>query len=170
MGRLDWKRGRFDTDFETNEINQSLRGHQRSQVGDSVDYYRFEREFSEMHNVYDEGHGAGRVFRPPVSLPVLHATHDEGVRDDEDTGFYWNDNIYITASYEQVRRTGLTFMDIQHQGYLKDRLEYDGLIFKVTAVRVVGQINRRDTVVSIEGTQVRDDELVNDPQFKAWSA
>lgn len=165
MGRLDWKRGRFDTDFETNEINNALRGHQASQIGDTVQYWRFDRVNSEINDVYDEGFGAGRVYRPPVELPCLHVTHDEGGGEANNTGFYWNDNIYISCSYEQFTRTGLTEADVHHQGYLRDRILYDGLVFRVTDMHVVGQIQQRDLIVSIEGTQVKPDEMANDPQF-----
>lgn len=169
MGRLDWKRGRFDTDFETEEIHRGLRGHQSAQVGDEVAYYRFNREGSGMDDLYDEGEGLGRVFRPPVDLPVLHVTHDEGDNQDTDTGFYFNDNIYISASYDQVYRTGLSLADIEHHRYLKDRVVYDGRVFRVTQIHILGQIQGRDVIVSIEGTQVKPDEMVSDPQFSNFT-
>jgi len=170
MGRLDWKRGRFDSDFETAEIHRGLRGHQASQVGDQVDYYRFDFANSQMDDLYDEGAGLGKVYHPPVVLPCLHVTHDEGDNQDTDTGFYFNDNLYITAAFDQVYRTGLTLMDIEHQRFLKDRLVYDGRVFRVTQIHILGQIQTRDIVVSIEATQVKPDEMVNDPQFGAYTA
>ena len=169
MGRLDWKRGRFDSDFETGEIHRGLRGHQSAQIGDEVQYYRLDFEHSQMDDLYDEGTGYGRVYHPPVDLPCLHVTHDEGENQDTDTGFYFNDNLYITASFDQVYRTGLTLMDIEHQRFLKDRILYDGRVFRVTQIHILGQIQTRDIVVSIEGTQVKPDEMVNDPQFAAYS-
>jgi len=36
-------------------------------------------------------------------------------------------------------------------------------------INVLGQIQRRDLIVSIEATQVRGDELVNDAQFAKYS-
>lgn len=165
MGRLDWKRGRFNSDFETQEIHHGLRGYQNSQAGDHVLYWRFDFENSEIDDIYDEGFGEGKVYRPPVDLQVLHATHDEGGNQNTDMGFYFNDNLYVSASYDQLYRTGLTFQDVDHQTYLKDRVLYDGRVFRVTQMSILGQIRNRDTIVSIEGTQVKPDELVNDPQF-----
>lgn len=162
MSRLDWKRGRFDTDFETNEIHYSLRGHQRSQIGDSIEYLRFERALSESHDIYDEGFGEGKVYRPAVTVPCLHVTHDEGSQEARDTGFYFNDNIYVNCSFDQFTRTGLTEADVRHDRFLKDRFVYDNRVFRVTAINILGQIQKRDTIVSIEGTQVKTDEMVND--------
>lgn len=169
MSRLDWKRGRFDSDFETNEMNQGLRGFQSAQAGDAIDYYRFDRVASQIDDVYDEGDGAGRVYHPSVVVPVLRAVHDEGENANTDTGFYFNDNIYVTASFNQVFRTGLTFEDIRHEDYLKDRLVYDNKVFRVTQIHVMGQIQRRDVIISIEGTQVKADELVTDTQFAEFA-
>lgn len=165
MGRLDWKRGRFNQDFEVGEIALGLRGYQSSQIEAEILYFRFDADASVMDDIYDEGDGVGRVYRPGVVLPVLHAAHDEGENQDTDTGFYFNDNIYITASFDQMFRSGLTFMDIQHETYLKDRLLYDQKVFRVTQIHVLGQIEQRDNIVSIEATQVKDDELINDTQF-----
>ena len=165
MGRLDWKRGRFSSDFETNQINEGMRGYQSAQTYDEVQYYRFSHRLSEMGDVYDEGVGVGKVYRPPVTVPVLHAIHDEGANEDLDTGFYFNDDLHITASFDQLFRTGLVFQDIRTNKYLKDRIVYDTRVFKVTNIEILGQVRERDVIVSIQATQVKPDELVNDPQF-----
>ena len=170
MSRLDWKRGRFDSDkYETQEIHRGIRGFQSAQVYDEIQYYRFLRTASESHDIYDEAAGEGRVYRPPVTVPCLHVTHDEGESQAGDTGFYVNDNVYVTASFDQLYRTGLTFQDVQHESYLKDRFTYDNKVFRITHIHVLGQVARgRDIVLSIEGTQIKPSELVNDQQFAAY--
>jgi hypothetical protein len=160
----------FNTDFEITESWHALRGHQSSQLLDSVEYWRFDRSVSGSDDVYDEGTiGAGRLFRPPLNLPAIHVTHDEGGRVTSDSGFYWNDNIYATFSYAQFDRAGLYKPDDHHEWYLKDRIVYDGLVFKVVDIHILGQIDERDVVVSLEGTQVKPDEMVNDPQFAEYA-
>lgn len=167
MGRLDWKRGRFNTDtWETKEINGALRGYQSTQVYDEVEYYRFSHRLSEMGDIYDEGVGVGKVFRLPVTVPVLHVNHEEGVNENTDEGFYFNDDLYVTASFDQLYRTGLVFQDIHTQKYLKDRIVYDTRVFRVTNMSILGQVRERDVIVAIRATQVKPDELVNDPQFQ----
>jgi hypothetical protein len=147
MGRLDFGSGRFDADFETREIAETLRGWQ-SEFGDRVLYYRYWG----------------------YEIEVLHVTHVEGGNEDRTQyGQYYNDNIYLTASFEQLKRLGMTELDLQHQTYLNDRLVYDFRVFRVTRLQVMGQIQRRDVIVSIEGTQVKPDEMANDVQFEAFA-
>lgn len=166
MSRLDAKRGRFHNDFETDEINRGLAGWQAVN-GDTVDYYRFDSENSVVDDVYDEGDGVGKSYVEIDSVPVLHVIHTEGSQEDTENGFYYNDDLHVTASFDLLDRVGLKSMDIDHQTYLKDRMVYDGRVWRITAVSVLGQIQRRDVIVSIEATQVRHDELVNDAQF-SW--
>lgn len=169
MGRLDWKKGRFDQRYEVAQIEGALRGYQGSQIEDSVDYWRFDRANSQMDDVYNEGYGTGLVFHPSVNVPALHVTHNEGGRTGQLEGFYFNDDLYVTTSYDMFTRTGLTNADVQHQKYLKDRIIYDGIVFRVNSIQILGQVDRRDVIVSIEGTQVKPDELSNDPQFAAYA-
>lgn len=169
MGRLDYKRGRFGTDFETNEIHSGLRGWQAATIGDEVDWYVFQSALSGVNDIYDEGDGVGKVYDGPHKIPVLHATHLEGGQDPGTDGFYFNDDLHITASFDQLSRSGLRNMDQSHQSYLKDRIVYDGKVFAIQKIEVLGQIQQRDIIVGIDATQVKPDELVNDPQFAAWA-
>lgn len=169
MGRLDWKQGRFDNKYEVAGIENALRGFQGSQIEDSVDYFRFDRTNSQMDDVYNEGYGTGLVFHPSVNIPALHVTHNEGGRTSQEEGFYWNDDLYVTTSYDIFTRTGLTNADVHHERYLKDRILYDNLIFRVNSIQILGQVDRRDVIVSIEATQVKPDEMSNDPQFAAYA-
>lgn len=171
MGRLDWKRGRFNTDFEVGQIEGAIRGYQGSQIQDSVEYFRFHRADSQSGDVYDEGYGVGLVFHPSVNLPALHVTHTEGGQQsgEDNSGFYFGDTIYVTTSFQIFNRTGLTQADVHHERYLKDRVLYDGLIFRVETINILGQVNEQDTVVSFEGTQIKPDEMSNDPQFAEYA-
>ncbi|WP_020142226.1 hypothetical protein [Terracoccus sp. 273MFTsu3.1] len=167
--RLDFRRGRFSIDFETNQINGALRGWQTVN-GDFVDYYRFSREDSQMDDVYDEGTGGGKVYVGPIDLPCLHVLHTQGGREQQDGGLYYNDGLHVTLSVDSLDKVGLTRTDVESQRYLLDRLVYDGKVFKVIKVDVLGQIQRRDLVFTIDADQVRPDELVGDKQFERFSA
>lgn len=167
--RLGRKQGRFTSDFEVNEIHAGLRGHQQA-FGDDVEYYRFLRESSAMHDIYDEGTGAGRVYNGPINAPALRVVRLEGSVANVDTGLYWNDEVHATFGFDILEKIGLTEMQVEHHDYLRDRLVYDDKVFRVTNVQILGQLQKRDIVVSIDATQVKPDELVNDPQFKRWSA
>lgn len=168
MGRLDYGSGRFSADYETNDISESLQGW-ASEFGDHVLYYRFWGEESRVHDIWDEAVAGGRVWHPPDEIEVLHVTHVEGGNEDREQGQYYNDSIYLTASFDQLRRLGMTEMDLQHQAYLRDRIVYDFRVFRVTRIQVMGQIQKRDVVVSIEGTQVKPDEMLNDRGFEQFA-
>jgi len=168
VARLDWKQGRFSETHEINEIADALRGTQ-SAWGDQVEWYHFLRDASRMDDIYDEGAHVGRVYDGPTPIPVLHVAHTEGMSDDTPQGFYVNDALQITASYEQLTRAGMTWLDRETPAYLKDRLVYDGRVFRVTAINIVGQVRQRDVIVGIEATQCKPDELVGDYQFAQWA-
>jgi hypothetical protein len=168
MARLDRKEGRFDVQYEYGQIDAALAGYQ-SVYGQELAWYRFSHELSQTHDIYDEGAGVGRVFHPPVTVPVLAAVREEGQASQETGGLYWTDAIHLTASFAQITKTGLTRMDVKHGTYLRDRIAYDGRIFRVTRISVLGQIISRDIVVGIDAVQLKASDLTDDAQFEAWA-
>src|SRR5262249_5290952 len=118
---------------------------------------------------YGESVG-GRLYLPPVRVPCLHVTHMEGANDNANYGFYTNDDLDAIIAFDLFIQMGMTYADINNQGYLKDRVVYDRKVFRVTQLAIRGQIQQRDTIVGLTATQCKDDELVDDPQFKQWSA
>lgn len=169
MGRIGWKGGRFSVDFETSEIYRGLRDWHRW-TGDNIYYYRFAYDQSTKDPTYGEATGPlGRVYFGPNLVPALHVIHIEGDNDNTEEGFYYNDRAHVTMSFDQVKRMGLSKMDLNTQNYLKDRFVYDDKVFRVTSVQILGQIQQRDIIVSVDATQVKPDELVNDVQFAQYS-
>lgn len=168
MSRVGWKGGRFSVDFETSEIYKGLRDWQRW-TGDNVYYFRFAYDQSSVDPVYGEADSPmGRVYFGPNLIPALHVIHIEGDNDNTEDGFYYNDRAHITLSFDQLKRTGLDRMDLNTQNYLKDRFIYDTKVFRVTSVQILGQIQQKDIIVSIDATQVKPDEMVNDFQFAQY--
>lgn len=170
MSRLDWNGGRFHVDYETNEIYKGLRGWQR-EVGDYVSYYRFAYDQSYVDPTYGEATGPnGRTYFGPINTPALHVLHTESGISEMPEGFETSlDRIHVTASFDMVRRIGLTKMDIQTESYLKDRLVYDNMAFRIQNIQILGQIQRRDIIVTIDGVQLKPEDMVNDIQFAAFT-
>lgn len=168
MSRLDWKSGRFDEDFEITRMQKGLEGYQ-SNYGTSVYYYRFDSTSSEEDPIYDESSGEGKVYKNPIPLPVLSAYHGEGAVQQLPQGQYDVDTAHLRTSYDQIRRAGLTSMDLATQNYKSDRFVYDNMVFRVTQITIIGQVRGRDVIAAIEGVQVKPDELVNDRQFDKWA-
>lgn len=170
MGRIGWKGGRFNVDYETSEIYRGLRDWQRW-TGDKVNYFRFYYDQSSVDPVYGEASSPlGKIFFGPNLVPALHVIHVEGDNQNTDKGFYYNDELHVTISFDQVNRLGIRAdsLTTQTQSYLKDRVEYRGKIYRVTNIQILGQIQRKPIIVTIDCTQLQPDEMVNDIQFAQY--
>lgn len=168
MSRLDWKRGRWSAEVETQKIGDALRGYQPA-FGDQITYWRFDYAHSQTHNIYDEATGAGRVFKGPLDIPVLHVIHAFGGDELAETGFYTNDQIQVACAFRQISRTGITHADLRNGAYLRDRFAYNGKLFRVLQMEIEGQIVRTDISVTIHATQLKHDEITDDPQFAQYA-
>src|SRR6266404_9368799 len=171
MGRIGWKGGRFNVDYETSEIYRGLRDWQRW-TGDHVNYYRFEYDQSSTDPVYQEADSSnGRIYFGPNLIPALHVIHVEGDNENTVQGFNYNDEAHVTLSFDMVKKLGIGELNLatQTQDYLKDRFEYRGKIYRVTNIQILGQLQRKPIIIAIDGTQVKPDEMVNDLQFAKYA-
>ncbi|MEW1675555.1 hypothetical protein ACJ6WD_10890 [Streptomyces sp. VTCC 41912] len=167
MSRADWKRGRFSATDEVERIDRGLRAWQRH-VGDVISYWRFSHARSVSHDIYDEGDEGGLAYDGPWPVPVLHATHVEAGDQEDDRGFYTVDSLEITAGFAQIQKVGLTQADIHTDFYLRDRIAYDGRLFRIAQMSILGQIRRQDVLVSITAVEVKADELTADANFAQY--
>lgn len=168
MSRLDFKHGRFNSDFETNRVFVAMEGWRKS-YGDVLRYYRYDGIASEKDPVYDEAVGVGRVYNSPIAVPCQHITHVQGENEYGEYGMYHNDTLTAFISFAAFTGVGLTYADIETGNYLDDRVEYDRKIFRVAQIQTRGQIQQRDILVMLRATQLKADELVDDPTFANWS-
>src|ERR1700733_8082927 len=119
MGRLDWKEGRFDADYETLSMQEGMEGY-RSVYGDYLWYFKFNAAASQKDPVYDEAVGTGRQYFPQFKLDAMHIIHVDGENEYGEYGMYHNDTVSATISYADFIGTGLTYVDIQDGNYLDD--------------------------------------------------
>ena len=170
-------RGRFfPPKYETRRIDRDVELHQRA-FGTTVQWYFFDVEDTVIDDLYDEGADTavtgGRRWKGPITVPVLSAVRQEGIKVASDDGMYTLDTIDLRLSHEQARRVGLLpNMDQNTELHLRDRIVYDNRVFGLRNIQVTGQFegSGHDVMVRILGVQLRPDELVNDPDFKKWSA
>jgi hypothetical protein len=167
MSRLDRKRGRFDAVYETGLAADAMLDHQ-DVYGDWADYYRYSREESTFHPIYDEPASGGRVFHGPIRVPVIRLIREEGNPDREPGGLYWTDSLHVTVPVAGLELAGLEAIDVKHGQYVRDRLVYDDRVYRVTRISVLGQIRRRDLVAGIDAIQLKPEDLVGDTQFAKW--
>lgn len=169
MSRLDFKHSlRFNSDTETNRIFKAMEGWRRS-YGDVLRYYKFNAAASQMDPVYDEAVGAGRQYYPPVSVPCQHVIHPQGENEYGEYGMYYNDQMIATISFAAFTGVGFTYADIATGTYLNDRVLYDRKVFRVVRLLTKGQIQQRDVIIEMTCSQMKPDELVDDPEFAEWS-
>lgn len=169
MSKLDWKRGRFNSDWETVKIFHGLEGW-RTVYGDVLMYYRFDEDNSVTDPIYDEaGVDGGRAYFPPISVPCLHVIHVDGENEYGQYGLYYNDTLDATISFMAFTGTGMRLADIENGTYLNDRVVYDRKVFRVYQLLVRGQIQQRDIIIALHGTQMKPDELIDDPMFAQYS-
>lgn len=168
MGRVDWKKGRWSADQETDRIYKAMRGW-RDVAGDWIDYYRFSQDATTLDPIYDEASGPGRIYKEKIRVPVLHAVLIVGDNENTDMGFYFNDTLEVICAFDQFVGVGMDYADIQTGEYLKDRIYYNQKIFRVTQIEPRGKIQERPTLIHISATQLKPDELVDDQLFAQWS-
>lgn len=167
MSRLDWKKGRFSPDLETDKLLSGLRGW-RDVNGDWLNYFRYDNNAT-TRNFYGESTGSGRKYLPPVRVPCIHVTYMPGANDNAEYGFYTNADLNAVVAFDLFVQMGMTLAYIDTQAYLKDRVVYDRKVFRITQLAVRGKIQERPTMVGLTATQCKPDELVDDAQFAQWS-
>ncbi|MET9119946.1 hypothetical protein [Streptomyces sp. NPDC004528] len=167
MSRADWKRGRFSVTEEGARIDRGLRAWQRH-AGDVISWWRFSHSRSVSNDVYDEGDEGGLAYDGPWTVPVLHATHAEMGDEAGDRGLYTVDTLDISAVFAQIQKVGLTQADIHNDRYLRDRIAYDGRLFRIERMSILGQIRRQDVIVSISAVEVKPDEITADSVFAQY--
>lgn len=141
----------------------------RDTTGDFIRYYKYNEAGSEMDPVYDEATGTGRAYFAPLVVPCQHVIHVDGENEYGEYGMYYNDSLAATISFAAFTGVGLRLADIDNGTYLDDRVLYDRKIFRVTQLLVRGQIQQRDIIIALQGSQMKPDELVDDTVFAEWS-
>lgn len=137
--------------------------------GDWVLYFRFDEAHSQIDPIYDEPYGNGLVFQAPLRVEAMHVEHVEGGNEDSDRGFYYNDDLDVIVSYDKFIQAGMSKADIDTGNYLKDVVVYDRKVFRIKTIAIRGQMQQRDVIAGITGTQLKPDELVWCPQFIDWA-
>lgn len=167
MARIDFHRGRASSDFETLRMYSAMRGWSQG-YGDYVDYYRLNQAATQFDDVYDEVTGNGRQYLPVVRLGCLHVQLIQGANDWDDKGFYMNDDIRAMVPYDVYEGTGMPVADLDTGLYEMDRIVYKQKVFKVVEIDIRGQIKERPVLVAIDATQLKPDELHEDPLFAVY--
>ena len=154
--------GRFDPEYEVKSIRAGITQDLQRPVGQEVLWYLFDSVATKGDPVYDVGASdGGRVWKKPFSMPVINAYIFQNEMYPNDRGMYTVDTLRLFINYDDVNRL-LPTLDSQPDVHLKDRIGLRGQMYAPNRVFPKGQINLDYMALTVDLTQVKDEEMVND--------
>jgi hypothetical protein len=161
--------GRFDAEFETNDILSGINADLQRPVGTSAKWWVFDPVNTAYDDVYDVGAiTGGRRWRGPFDLPIIRSVISQGRVDQNQRGYYNMDTLHLTVNaydLEAIVPGVLNNPDLQNRG----RVVWKRQVYRPVAVQERGIIAERYTLITIDLVEVMSEEMVNDPQFQAYA-
>jgi hypothetical protein len=161
--------GRFDTLFEMDSIYEGVSEDLQVPVGQTVQWWVFDATNTLVDPIYDVGSASatGRMFKTPVTVPVVGASIVQGQYYENERGFYTSDNLRMIVAVDKMDEIFPGFSNAPDI-HLKDRIVYRNEVFSPSLIYPKGHIHQLLTVITINADQVNPEQLVNDPQFAAY--
>jgi hypothetical protein len=161
--------GRFDVNFERNSILSGITEDLRRPIGQTVQWWRWDKVDTSVDSIYDVGSvSGGRVWYPGFDVPCVEAVIYQGVTLQDERGFYNTDVLRITMNMADVEKLFPT-MPTSPDDFLRDRIVYRGEVFRPTHFYPRGLLTDKYTLFTLDASQINPEELVNDHQFAQYS-
>lgn len=174
--------GRFDPEFETNEIHTAIAADLTNPVGTSILWYVYVSPTDTsvatsgrtvVDPVYDVGSyttngSGGRKWRDPVQVPVVKALLKQGRAYFNMRGFYAPDTLHLTLDRDQLMQYIPDVLD-NPDPLDRDRVIYKGQVYRPFLSQQQGIIKERYVLISFDCQQVMPEEMQNDPQFQSYA-
>jgi hypothetical protein len=169
--------GRFNMDYESKSMYESIAEDLGGVVGVEVDWWRWQEYFLEenyediVDDIYDTSSavpGKGRRWMLPFRMPSVMAQLIRSTNVMNERGFYVSDTLRLVISVGEVQRLLPELLGNPNK-HIKDRIVYRGQVFVPTRVMPRGAFGYRWAVVTVDCNQVNSEELVNDPQFLKYA-
>lgn len=166
--------GRFDADFETDDILVGIDTDLKNPVGTSADWYVWDPIATTVDPIYDVGEdvsGAigGKRWTGPYTVPVVRAVINQGEAPTSAIGYYNADTLHLTFNIEDVQKVSPNVIgnpDFQNRG----RIVWKNQVYRPYGVQQRGIISERYTLLVVDCLQVMPEEMVNDPQFQSYAS
>jgi hypothetical protein len=123
-------------------------------------WFRYNQAASTSHPVYDTG--PQRVWYPPITLPIWLGEYQRAGRNFDDDGLYLVDRVHVICSYDAFFHTTMLDPDPWGNDHLRDRVAFDGHIFKVDTFLPRGRVASYFLTISIDLTEVAQSEMAED--------
>jgi hypothetical protein len=165
--------GRFDADFETDDLLLGVDTDLKHPVGTKAKWYVWDPAQLVVDPIYDVGQdisGAtgGRGWKGPYDLPVVRAVIQQGQVKTSAAGYYNSDTLHLTLNIEDVEKIApgvIANPDYQNRG----RIVWKNQVYRPYGVQERGIVAERFTLLVVECIQVMPEEMVNDPQFAQYA-
>ncbi len=165
--------GRFDADFETDDLLVGVDTDLKNPVGTKALWYVYDPVTSVIDPIYDVGQDisgsvGGKRWSGPFELPVVRAVIQQGQVRTSQGGYYNADMLHLTLNIEDVEAIApgvITNPDYQNKG----RIIWKNQVYRPYGVQERGIIAERFTLLVVECQQIMPEEMVNDPQFQAYA-
>jgi hypothetical protein len=167
--------GRFDADFESDDISAGITADRTNPVGAIAQWWSFNTSFV-TDPIYDvEPIGVGRVWTGPKYVPVTATSIGQGASVLNERGFYNVDTLHLTFNIDDAFVVAPELFD--DKGLVKSsidlvdkyRIVFKNEVYRPNKAQPAGLVANRHTMLVIDCTQLAPDELVNDVQFLAYA-
>ena len=150
--------GRFDSDFETDDILLGVDTDLKHPVGTKCDWYVWDPAHLVVDPIYDVGQDVsaelgGRMWKGPYNLPVVRAVWKQGQVKTSSVGYYNSDTLHLTLNAEDVEAISPGVIgnpDLQNRG----RIVWKGQVYRPFGVQQRGIVSERYTLIVVECIQV----------------
>jgi hypothetical protein len=177
------KQGRFDIQFERASFVSGTTTELVDTVGTTVAWWIFDPGNSVTDEIYDVGasSGTGRMWKTPLTIPVVNAHVERGVSVQSDRGFYNTDQLTILINVDVIEDMlnfyganasnipELSQVEVNPIQYLRDRIVFRDEVFTPIRVLPQGIIGDKYTLLQVTCNQVNAEEMVNDSQFQHYA-
>ena len=161
--------GRFDMEFETNDILAGINADLQRPVGTNADWWIFDPVNSVTDAVYDVGDiDGGRRWTGPFEIPVIRSVITQGKVYQNERGYYNMDTLHLTLHAEDIEKIHAGVIEnpaLQNRG----RIVWRNQVYRPIGVQERGIIGNRFTLIVVDLIQVMPEEMVNDPQFQQYA-
>ena len=179
--------GRFDAEFETNEILRAIAADLTNPVGTKIQWYVYlpptvnsttgqwvtSTTVTDVDPVYDVGSyktdtTGGRKWRDPVTLDTIRAVLRQGQAQMNERGLYAPDMLHLTIDKEYLLNQIPDLLD-DPDPRDRDRVVWKGQVYRPYLSQPEGIIAERFTLLTFDCLQVMGEEMINDPQFQQYA-
>ena len=167
--RTNHPQGRFSIEYEIDSFTRGIASDLRRPVGTDVQWWVYDAATSQTDAIYDVGSlDVGRVWKSPITVPVINAQVFQGVTVPNERGFYNVDVLRVSAIMSEILDL-IPDVVSAADAHIKDRVVYRGEVYRPTRLYMRGQVISTYTILTMDLTQVAPEEMVNDDQFLSYS-